>query len=211
MQNEIFKEKKELISIGSTINQIKLIEIKKPEKNFEKYNIDFYDKENNIYFTEKFSLENFNFILCTVDMSGYLTIIKFKFEENFSEPKIYKKIKFNCNIINTDNSLWSIDCFFPYVIVGGNHKLAFLLDINIDEKDDNNNHNENENFNSDGDFMIYKKSLKLNGNKHNIPYVGFSPNGEFICMNSVDSRPKIYDLNSGKILAVLENKGLREM
>jgi hypothetical protein len=200
-----------LIKIGATINQIKLIEFKKPKKNYIKNFVDFYDKENNIYFTEKFYLENFNFILCTVDMSGFLSIVKFKYEDNFSEPKIYKKIKFNCNIICTDNSLWSIDCFFPYVIVGGNHKLAFILNLNIGEIEDNDNYNENDYFESDGDFIIFKKSLKLHGNKHNIPYVGFSPNGEFICINSVDSRPKIYERNSGKLLAVLENKGLREM
>ena len=66
-------------------------------------------------------------------------------------------------------------------------------------------------YETDGDFLVNKKSLILFGNKHNVPYVGFSPDGEFICMNSVDSRPKIYETCSGKIVAVLENKGLMEM
>ncbi len=123
-------------------------------------------------------------------MSGFLHIIKFKydFKTDFAEVIFHKN--FNCKIIHNDNSLWSVDCYYPYVIVGGNHRSIFINDLN----DQSNNSDE------------IKNNIILLGNKHNIPYVSFSPDGEFICSNSVDSHPKIWERDSGRLVSILGNE-----
>jgi len=93
--------------------------------------------------------------------------------------------------MHTDNSIWSVDCYYPYVIVGGNHKCILINDINNPTNENNEE---------------IKNNILLIGNKHNIPYVSFSPDGEFICSNGVDSHPKIWEKDSGRLVSVLTNK-----
>ncbi len=122
-------------------------------------------------------------------MSGFLHVVNFRYNSKSDSTEIIFHKTFNCKIINNDNSIWSLDCFYPYVIVGGNNKSVFINDIN----DESNNTQE------------IKNNIILLGNKHNIPYVSFSPEGEFICSNSVDSHPKIWERDSGRLISVLVN------
>jgi len=123
-------------------------------------------------------------------MSGNLHVINFSYDPKLDSTFIIFHKIFNCKIIHNDNSIWSIDCFYPYVIVGGNNRCIYFNDVN----DQSNNNNEE-----------IKNNIILLGNKHNIPYVSFSPDGEFICSNSVDSHPKIWEKDSGRLISVLVN------
>lgn len=124
-------------------------------------------------------------------MLGYLNLIKFVYDLKCDKAHVFFHKLYNCKINTNDNSIWSVDCFYPYIIVGGNNRCIFINDIN-NELDVNNSE--------------IKNNIILLGNKHNIPYVGFSPEGEFICSNSVDSVPKIWEKDSGRLLAILVNK-----
>jgi len=124
-------------------------------------------------------------------MAGNLHIINFEYNSKTENTKIIFHKIYNCKIIHNDNSIWSVDCFYPFVIVGGNNKCIFLSDIN-----------DSSNLNNNGEI---KNNIVLVGNKHNIPYVSFSPDGEFICSNSVDSHPKIWEKDSGRLISILKN------
>ena len=127
-------------------------------------------------------------------MLGYLNIINFEYDfHNDKTTIIFHKI-YNCKIIHNDNSIWSVDCFYPYVVVGGNHRCIFINDIN-NQLTENNQGLPNE----------IRNNIILLGNKHNIPYVSFSPEGEFIICNSVDSTIKIWEVESGRLLTIINN------
>jgi WD40 repeat protein len=95
---------------------------------------------------------------------------------------------FDCKIRSSDNSIWSIDAFYPYVAVGGNHKC--ILINNIEDK-------------SEGE--IKKNNLVMSGNNHNVPFVIFSDDGELLACASIDSMIKIYDVYTGQQLKKIRN------
>lgn len=130
-----------------------------------------------------------NTYVLALDNAGYLHVKKIKYDYiNHKCAEEEYKI-FNCKINTIDNSAWSIDCYYPFVAVGGNHKSILVVNI-----EDSSSSEEN------------VETLLLTGNKHNIPYVNFSPNGELLACNSIDSSPKVYDLVSGKMIASIINK-----
>lgn len=120
------------------------------------------------------------------DDSGILHSKKIKWNKNQVCEIEYKK--FNCCIDAMDNSAWSLDCNFPFVAISGNHKCIII--INIEEISNN-------------DEVIYK-NIVLVGNNHNVPCVHFYEH--FIACNSIDGKPKIWDLYNGKIIKVIDNK-----
>ena len=134
--------------------------------------------------------DNSNFILA-VDNSGILHCKKINYEyvKNKIEEIEYKK--FNCRLEEPDNSIWSIDCFYPLVVVGGNNKCVIINDVEdkLQEQEE-----------------FIKNNYVYCGNKHNVPYVNFSPNGEFIANASIDCEVKIWDTYSGKLVKKISNK-----
>jgi len=138
------------------------------------------------------------YLIC-VDMQGYLTLKLIKtikrniksrgntntntntnvdpYTDIFSEEK---KV-FPCLIPNWgDNSVWSLDYSFPYIAVGGNSKIAFIINIETE------------------------KITKLTGNKHNIPCVRFSPCGNFVATASVDEHIRIFDIYTSKCVKCIK-------
>lgn len=114
--------------------------------------------------------------------------IKYNFNSKLFEEYDYKV--FNCHITSNDNSTWSLDCCYPYVVVGGNHKCVLINNLESI---------------SEGEQEI-KMNLLLTGNKHNVPGVNFSPCGELVSCNSIDTHVKIWDVYSGKLLKKIVNK-----
>ncbi len=127
-----------------------------------------------------------NTYLTAVDDGGYLHTINIRYKNKTLATTEYKK--FNCKIDSPDNSTWSLDCHYPYVAVGGNHRVIVINNIN--------DICENE----------VKNNITLDGNQHNIPCVSFSPDGEFIGCSSIDSIPKIYDIHYGKLIKRIDNR-----
>ena len=140
------KKSKTLIDAEQRINQLKLMQGKEP----------------NIYY------------ITAVDDKGLLHVkkIKYDFNHNQLEESDYKI--YNCGVESSDNSIWSLDCHYPNVIVGGNHKCVMIF--NIAEHSESNS--------------PICKNLIYKGNKHNVPYVSFSPNGELITCASIDTQVK---------------------
>jgi WD40 repeat protein len=92
---------------------------------------------------------------------------------------------FSCCIDSNDNSTWSLDCNYPFVAVGGNHKC-----ITVNNIEDNSNE-------------LISNNIVLYGNHHNVPGICFCEN--FIACNSIDGKPKIWDLYNGKLVKIIEN------
>lgn len=134
--------------------------------------------------------------ITAVDDKGYLHIKKINYD--FYENQLHEQnyIRFNCCINSSDNSVWSLDCKYPYIIVGGNHKCAQIFNL---EEEINKSINEI-------NLLPIKKNFIYKGNKHNVPYVSFSPNGEFVSCASIDTEMKIWDTFSGRLITKINNK-----
>jgi WD40 repeat protein len=132
-----------------------------------------YGKDDNIY-------------LLAIDNGGILHSKMFTWDKAYCE-KEYKT--FSCCIDAHDNSTWSLDCKYPYIAVGGNHRCIIVNNIE-EEKSENEVH--------------VMKNMVLSGNAHNVPYVTICDN--FVACNSIDGKPKIWDLYNGKLVKVFDNK-----
>ena len=126
-----------------------------------------------------------DYFILAVDECGFLHTSKIDYKDGRLYEENYKK--FNCKIDSSDNSIWSIDSYYPFIVVGGNHR-AILIN-NIENQDEHE----------------IKNNIVIEGNNHNIPCVTISPDGVFIGCSSIDSFPKIWDMYTGKLVKKLIN------
>lgn len=125
-------------------------------------------------------------ILLVVDNSGLLytkkvSVVNKKIEE--AQMKL-----FNCKVNSNDNSIWSVDCHYPFIAIGGNHRCVMVL-----------------NYNDEDTSREQSKSILYEGNEHNIPCVSISQCGLFVCSASIDSHVKVFDFNKGNLLLKILN------
>ena len=169
LNNKDFSLAKNIIQTQDSINQIKLMH--KPNSTQE--------------------------ILTVVDNSGEIVVLTIDLISD-----IKKRTKTNkYEVINTkkycskidfhDNSPWSVDCQYPYIIIGSNNKTVFVYNY----EEDNIINNEN----------LMKNSVIYKGNNNNIPYVTISENGCFIGNNSIDKSFKIFDFHTGELIVSEKN------
>ena len=174
IKNGDFSMPKNIIETNDSINQIKLMH--KPNTTSE--------------------------ILIVVDNSGEIVVItidQIKDKKNKSKLDKYEVVKtqkYNSKIDYHDNSPWSVDCQYPYIIIGSNNRTVFVF--NYEEKE-----NENENQNNNNNLI--NNSFIYNGNNNNIPYVTISDNGSFIGNNSIDKNFKIFDFYTGELICSFKN------
>ena len=146
-------------------------------------------------------------ILIAVDNSGEIVVITIDLikdknkRSKLDKYEVIKTQKYNSKINFHDNSPWSVDCKYPYIIIGSNNKTVFVFNYEEKEKDNNEQNNEQNNNNND----IINNSFIYTGNNHNIPYVTISENGSFIGNNSVDSHFKIFDFYTGELICSCKN------
>ena len=168
LKNKDFSLAKNIIQTTDSINQIKLMH--KPNSTQE--------------------------ILTVVDNSGEIVVLTIDIiSDNTKRTKMnkYEVIntkKYSAKIDFHDNSPWSVDCKYPYIIIGSNNRTVFVY--NYEEENIVNNNNDNNNLNKNS--FIYK------GNNNNIPYVTISDNGCFIGNNSIDKSFKIFDFHTGELV-----------
>ena len=171
LKNRDFSLPKNIIQTNNSINQIKLMH--KPNSTKE--------------------------ILIVVDNSGEIVSITIDLIKNrntkLDKYEVVKTQKYNPKINYQDNSPWSVDCQYPYIIIGSNNRTVFVF--NYEEKDKENNEQNNNNLINNS--TIYK------GNNNNIPYVTISDNGCFIGSNSIDRNFKIFDFYTGELICSCQN------
>ena len=175
LNNRDFSLPKNIIETTDSINQIKLMH--KPDTSQE--------------------------ILTVVDNSGeivVLTIDLIKDEKKRIKSDKYEVIntkKYSSKITFHDNSPWSVDCKYPYIIIGSNNRTVFVF--NYEENQENNELNINNNNLISNNSVIYK------GNANNIPSVTISENGLFIGNNSIDKSFRIFDFYTGELILSEKN------
>ena len=180
--NRDFSLAKNIIETEGSINQIKLMH--KPNSTEE--------------------------ILIVVDNSGEIVAITIdlikdkKKRSKLDKYEVIKTQKYNPKIDFHDNSPWSVDCYYPYIIIGSNNKTVFVFNYEEKDKEINEQNNNNQDGGNGGNNLI-NNSFIYNGNNHNIPYVTISENGSFIGNNSVDSNFKIFDFYTGELICSCKN------
>ncbi len=180
LKNRDFSLAKNIVETNDSINQIKLMH--KPNDTKE--------------------------ILIAVDNSGEIVVITIdlikdkKKRSRIDKYEVVKTQKYNSKIDYHDNSPWSVDCQYPYIIIGSNNRTVFVF--NYEEKEKENNNDESNN-NNNNNIPISNNSVIYNGNNHNVPYVTISDNGAFIGNNSIDRSFKIFDFYTGDLLCSCKN------
>ena len=170
LSNKDFSLAKNIIQTEDSINQIKLMH--KPNTTQE--------------------------ILTVVDNSGEIVVLTLDLIKDIKQRtktnkyEVINTKKYSSKIDFHDNSPWSVDCKYPYIIIGSNNRTIFVF--NYEENNIMNNDN-----NIDKNSIIYK------GNNNNIPYVTLSDNGCFIGNNSIDKSFKIFDFHSGELIVEEKN------
>lgn len=171
LKNRDFSKRKNIHETQESINQIKLMH--KPNSSKE--------------------------ILIVVDNSGEIVVITLDLINTKNKKskldifEVFKTQKYNSKIIFHDNSPWSVDCQYPYIIIGSNNRTIFVFNYEEKEKENENNNEPSNN------SIIYK------GNNHNVPYVTISDNGLFIANNSIDTTFKIFDFQTGELICSSKN------
>ena len=171
LSNKDFSLAKNIIQTEDSINQIKLMH--KPNTTQE--------------------------ILTVVDNSGEIVVLTLDLIKDIKQRtktnkyEVINTKKYSSKIDFHDNSPWSVDCKYPYIIIGSNNRTIFVF--NYEENNIMNNDNNN----------IDKKSVIHKGNNNNIPYVTLSDNGCFIGNNSIDKSFKIFDFHSGELIVEEKN------
>ena len=179
LKNRDFSLAKNIVETNDSINQIKLMH--KPNDTKE--------------------------ILIAVDNSGEIVVITIdlikdkKKRSKLDKYEVVKTQKYNSKIDYEDNSPWSVDCQYPYIIIGSNNRTVFVFNYEEKEKENNNDESNNNNNN----IPISNNSVIYNGNNHNVPYVTISDNGAFIGNNSIDRSFKIFDFYTGDLLCSCKN------
>ena len=172
LKNRDFSLAKNIIETQDAINQIKLMH--KPNSTKE--------------------------ILIVVDNSGEIDAITIDLIKDKSKKskldkyEVVKTQKYNPKIDYEDNSPWSVDCQYPYIIIGSNNRTVFVFNY----EDEENNAQEINNLNNNN--ILNNNSVIYKGNNNNIPYVTISDNGSFIGNNSIDNSFKIFDFYTGDLI-----------
>ena len=173
LNNKDFSLAKNIIQTQDSINQIKLMH--KPNSTQE--------------------------ILTVVDNSGEIVVLTLdliadlKQRTKTNKYEVVNTKKYSAKIDFHDNSPWSVDCKYPYIIIGSNNRTVFVYNY-----EENNIINGNDNNNN-----ISKNSVIYKGNDNNIPFVTISDNGNFIGNNSIDKSFKIFDFHTGELLVNEKN------
>ena len=171
LNNRDFSLPKNIIETQGYINQIKLIH--KPNSTKE--------------------------ILIVVDYSGEIIVITIDSIKDknkmakLNKYEIVKTHKYNSKIDFHDNSPWSVDCQYPYIIIGSNNRTIFVFNY----EDENNIQDIN---NTNNNTILNNNSVIYIGNNHNIPYITISDDGAFIGNNSIDTNFKIFDFYTGDLI-----------
>ena len=172
LSNKDFSLAKNIIQTEDSINQIKLMH--KPNTTQE--------------------------ILTVVDNSGEIVVLTLDLIKDIKQRtktnkyEVINTKKYSSKIDFHDNSPWSVDCKYPYIIIGSNNRTIFVF-----------NYEENNIMNNDNNNNIDKNSVIYKGNNNNIPYVTLSDNGCFIGNNSIDKSFKIFDFHSGELIVEEKN------
>lgn len=164
-----------------------MIKFDKLNLSFEKP-INLYECESQIHQLKLVENPEKEKILILVEEIGLITTLIINYNKEKREYESKKIKKFNGKINSSDNSVWSLDFYYPYILIGGNHKCVMIfnyLDESQNEIIDNSN--------------IYV------GNENNIPVVYFSDNGLFIANNSIDCKVKIFDFYKGNLICSINN------
>ena len=118
-----------------------MIKFDKLNLSFEKP-INLYECESQIHqlkLVENPEKEN---ILILVEEIGLITTLIINYNKEKREYESKKIKKFNGKINSSDNSVWSLDFYYPYILIGGNHKCVMIfnyLDESQNEIIDNSN------------------------------------------------------------------------
>ena len=182
IKNRDFSLAKNIIETQDSINQIKLMH--KPNSKKE--------------------------ILIAVDNSGEILVttidlIKDKIKNTkLNKYKVVKTQKYNSKINYHDNSPWSVDCLYPYIIIGSNNRTIFVFDYEQKDKEEQKENNKEKN-NQLINNELNNNSIIYKGNNNNIPFVSISDNGLFIGNNSIDKSFKIFDFHSRKLICSCKN------
>ena len=175
LKNRDFSLAKNIIQTNNSINQIKLMH--KPNSTKE--------------------------ILIVVDNSGEIVAITIDLikdrKSKLDKYEVVKTQKYNPKIDYDDNSPWSVDCQYPYIIIGSNNRTIFVFNYEEKDKEKNEENNNAHNNNLINDSAIYK------GNTNNIPYVTISDNGSFIGNVSIDRQFRIFDFYTRELICSCKN------
>lgn len=125
-------------------------------------------------------------ILLVLENSGLLYAKKVLVANKIIEDTPIKI--FNCKVNSEDNSIWSIDFFYPYIVIGGNHRCVMAFD-----------------YNDELTSIDQSNCILYEGNDHNIPSVSISQCGLFLCSNSIDGHVKVFDFYKGTLLIKILN------
>ena len=164
-----------------------MIKFDKLNLSFEKP-INLYECESQIHQLKLVENPEKEIILILVEEIGLITTLIINYNKEKREYESKKIKKFNGKINSSDNSVWSLDFYYPYILIGGNHKCVMILNY-LDES-------QNE---------IIDNSNIYVGNENNIPVVYFSDNGLFIANNSIDCKVKIFDFYKGNLICSINN------
>jgi len=112
LNNKDFSLAKNIVQTTEAINQIKLMH--KPDTMQE--------------------------ILIVVDNSGEIVVLTLdiikdeKIRTKMNKYEIVSTKKYNAKIDFEDNSPWSVDCRYPYIIIGSNNRTVFVYNYEEDSK-----------------------------------------------------------------------------
>ena len=178
IKNRDFSLAKNIIETQDSINQIKLMHAPNSSKE----------------------------ILIAVDNSGEIIVatidlIKVKNQKSkLYKYEVIKTQKYNSKIIFHDNSPWSVDCQYPYIIIGSNNRTVFVFDYEQRDKEKQKESDNDDNSQPNNENGLNNNSIIYKGNNNNIPYVTISDNGLFIGNNSIDKSFKIFDFYTGELI-----------
>ena len=178
IKNRDFSLAKNIIETQDSINQIKLMHAPNSSKE----------------------------IIIAVDNSGEIIVatidlIKGKNQKSkLDKYEVIKIQKYNSKIIFHDNSPWSVDCQYPYIIIGSNNRTVFVFDYEQRDKEKQKESDNDDNSQPNNENGLNNSSIIYKGNNNNIPYVTISDNGLFIGNNSIDKTFKIFDFYTGELI-----------
>ena len=178
IKNRDFSLAKNIIETQDSINQIKLMHAPNSSKE----------------------------IIIAVDNSGEIIVatidlIKGKNQKSkLDKYEVIKIQKYNSKIIFHDNSPWSVDCQYPYIIIGSNNRTVFVFDYEQRDKEKQKESDNDDNNQPNNENGLNNSSIIYKGNNNNIPYVTISDNGLFIGNNSIDKTFKIFDFYTGELI-----------
>jgi hypothetical protein len=181
LKNRDFSLAKNIVETNDCINQIKLMH--KPNSTKE--------------------------ILVAVDNSGEIVVATIdlikdrKKRSKLDKYEVVKTKKYNSKIDFNDNSPWSVDCQYPYIIIGSNNRTVFVF--NYEDKQNEQNNDDSNDGNNNNNLVLNNNSVIYKGNNNNIPYVTISENGAFIGNNSIDKNFKIFDFYTGELICSCQN------